>query len=385
MKKIRLFAVVAIMALALCACGKKDEPANEDNNTPAAKEQATPEDTDVAEAGDAEEPVAAEEATPEPTEDPHKGKVQSKLTGKYISPKKAKKRPYAVMINNIQYAAQFQSGLSNAAVLYEAKVEGGITRLLGIFESTKGLNKIGSVRSARHYYVSVADEYDAVFVHYGHTKFALSKIDKLGVDNISGLSGIGGKVFYRDNSIKAPHNAFASDDGLKAGMKALKYRKNYKDDFEGHFKFYEEDTDLEKGKTANKVTVQFSGYTAPYFVYDAENKVYKRFQYGKAHMDASNNKQLAFKNLIIECVDDEPIVPGHPKDYRTIKFENAKGKGKYITNGKAINITWEKNENKHYCKFFAEDGTELQINPGKTYIALLPDENSKLTISKDKE
>ena len=253
---------------------------------------------------------------------------------------------------------------------------------MAIFEDTKGLDKIGSARSARHYYVSVADEYDAIFVHFGHTKFATAKIEKLGVNNISGLSGVGGKVFYRDNSIAAPHNAFASSKGLEEGRKTLKYRKNYKEGYEGHYKFYEEDTDLNSEKIANKVTVKFSGYAAPYFVYDADKKVYYRYQYGKGHMDAATNKQLAFKNLIIEKVDDEPIVPGHPKDYRTINFEKATGSGWYITNGKAVKITWKKDESKHFMRYYNEDGTELVINPGKTYVALFPDEGSDLKISK---
>ena len=288
------------------------------------------------------------------------------------------------MINNLQYAAQFQSGTSKASILYEAKVEGGITRLMGIFEKYNA-KKIGSARSARHYYVSVASEYDAIFVHFGHTKFALSKIDKLDVDNISGLSGIGGAVFYRDHSIPAPHNAFTSKKGLEKGRKILKYRKNYKKDYEGHYKFYEEDTDLTSDKIANKVSIKFSGYTTPYFIYNKEDKLYYRYQYGKPHVDAANGKQLKFKNLIIQYVDDEPIVPGHPKDYRTINFEKATGKGKYITNGKAVNITWKKNEKKGFMKYYAEDGSELVINPGKTYVALFPDEGSKLTISKKRK
>ena len=369
-KKIFMVFVCALLCMCFAGCkGKKD------TQEPTMEPEAT---------GEVSMPTEEPVVTPEPTADPNEGKAKSLLTGQYVSEKKAKKRPYAVMINNIEYAARHQSGISKAQILYEAKVEGGITRLMGIFENIKS-TKIGSVRSARHYYVSAASEYDAVFVHFGHTKFALSKIDKLGVDNISGLSGIGGRVFYRDNSISAPHNAFTSTKGLEAGMKALKYRKNYKKNYEGHFKFYDTDSDLPDGKTAKKVTVKFSGYASPYFIYDADKKVYKRYQYGRAHIDTANNKQLSFKNLSIQYVDDEPIVPGHAKDYRTINFENAKGKGKYITNGKAVNITWEKNESKGIMKYYAQDGSELTINPGKTYIALFPDENSKLTISAKKK
>ena len=183
MKKRLLLTIAALSMCLLAACGGKGEEKKEVNEV-----QSTP----VVQAE--ELVVATDTPEPVPTEDPHKGKALSKLTGEYVSEKVAKRRPFAMMINNLQYAAQFQSGTSKASILYEAKVEGGITRLMGIFEKYNA-KKIGSARSARHYYVSVASEYDAIFVHFGHTKFALSKIDKLGVDNISGLSGIGGAVF----------------------------------------------------------------------------------------------------------------------------------------------------------------------------------------------
>lgn len=372
MKKLKLLLTLTLVIVFMAGCGGSDE-----EKTPTSTPQPTAEPTPV--------PTAEPTPVPEPTADPHEGQAISKLTGEYIPEKKANRRPYAMMINNVEYAARFQSGVSQASILYEAKVEGGITRLMAIFEDVSNLKKIGSARSARHYYVSVAAEYDAIFVHFGHTKFATAKIDKLGVDNISGLSGIGGKVFYRDNSISAPHNAFTSEEGLTAGRKTLKYRKNYKDGFEGHFKFYETDTDLQSEKAAKKVTLKFSGYTSPYFIYNADDKLYYRYQYGREHMDVASKTQLAFKNLIVQRVDDEPIVPGHRKDYRTINFEKATGKGWYITNGKAIKITWKKNESEGFMKYYYEDGTELVINPGKTYVALFPDENSKLTISDKKK
>lgn len=379
MKRKYCIFMLLVVVLSLTGCNKKSQ-VKYVPETGAITNESTGMPPEV-EAQVTQAPVGAVE-TPEVIPE---GMVKSKLTGKYVKEEIAKKRPYAVMINNIEYASRFHSGISKASIIYEAKVEGGITRLMAIFENLASMKKIGSIRSARHYFVSVASEYDAIFVHFGHTKFALSKIDKLSVDNLSGLTGYGGRVFYRDNSISAPHNAFTSKKGLLAGTKYLKYRKNYKKNYDGHFQFYDNDTDLTEGKKAYKVSIKFSGYANPYFVYNSKKKLYYRYQYGRKHMDVSNNKQLAFKNIIIQYVDDEPIVKGHPKDYRTINFEKASGKGKYITNGKAINIRWEKNEKKNYMKYFHEDGTELVINPGKTYVALYPDEGSALKISGKKK
>ena len=61
-----------------------------------------------------------------------KGKVRSYLTGKIVDKKIGRKRPYAIMLNNI-YGAIPQAGIERADVVYEAPVEGAITRLMGIF------------------------------------------------------------------------------------------------------------------------------------------------------------------------------------------------------------------------------------------------------------
>ncbi|WP_455714998.1 DUF3048 domain-containing protein [Anaerosporobacter sp.] len=320
----------------------------------------------------------------EPEEEPvkeenHDGMVISKLTGEWVPEEVGTKRPYAVMFNNHSIASP-QSGTSEASILYEAIVEGGITRLMGIFEQFS-TDRIGSVRSARHYFVSFADEYDAIFVHYGQTKYATSKIEQLGVDNLSGLSGIGTTVFYRDNSIKAPHNAFASYEGIKKGTEKLNYRTDYREDSENHFTFYTEDTDLKSDTNANKVTLNFSNFTSPYLVYNSDDKLYYRYQFGEKHIDYNTKEQLAFKNIIVQYVKEWNI---DKNGYQTMDIENSSGKGYYVTNGKAVPITWKKNESTKKMHYYDENGNILTINPGKTYIAIFPTDRQNGVVFSDK-
>ena len=58
------------------------------------------------------------------------GMVRSYLTGKLVPESIGRTKAISVMLNNIQ-AALPQSGIANAEVVYEAPVEGGITRLMG--------------------------------------------------------------------------------------------------------------------------------------------------------------------------------------------------------------------------------------------------------------
>ena len=300
------------------------------------------------------------------------GLIRSKLTGEIVSQEVLERRPYAIMLNNIKIASP-QSGTSEASILYECLVEGGITRLMGIFEDFDS-DRIGSTRSARHYFVSIADEYDAIYVHYGQTDWAIDKMKELGVDHLSGLSKEGATVFYRDSSIKAPHNAFASYDGIWKATNDLGYRTKYREDVTPHYGFYPEDTDFVDGITARKITLGFSNYQQPYFVYKEEQKQYGRYQFGVKHVDASTGEQLYFKNIIIQLVEESNL---DKNGYQTMDIENDEGKGYYISNGKAKSIRWKKNEKDSSCQYFDESGGALVVNTGKTYIALYPTSREK--------
>lgn len=315
-------------------------------------------------------PVVEESAAPVPTEDPHKGMVRSQITGKWVKESTAKKRCYAIMINNIEYAFKHQMGTSKADIIYEALAEGGITRMMALYEDVKDVKRIGSVRSARHYYTQFANEWDAIYCHFGHTKYAVSKMEKLGTNNLSGLSAIGGVVYSRDRSIAAPHNVFTDGKRMKKGAKKLGYSlKRNKSAMAKHFTFYEKDTDLSEGKKATSITIPFSTYSTCKMKYDAKKKVYKKFEYGQKHMDHYYKKQLAFKNVIVQLVKEKNI---DHNGYQTMSLSHNKGEGYYYTNGKKIKITWARREDSNKMEYYDEAGNLLAINPGKTYIAVYP-------------
>ncbi|MBR1758613.1 MAG: DUF3048 domain-containing protein [Lachnospiraceae bacterium] len=364
MKKWKLLVFAVLIVTLLAGCGKKtaDEPDVADLQTTTTKAETTTKETTTVE-------TTTEETT---TEDPWKldeGMMYSKLTGLPVTEEIGKRRPIAVMISNLKVVDP-QDGIGSAVILYEALVEGGITRTMGIFEEFDN-DRIGSVRSARHDFISASEEYDAILCHIGSSNIGDERIAKLKVNDLDGLKGAGVNAFYRDNSIKMPHNAFTSYDRIMKCIDKAGYRMEAKD-LNNHFTFYHEDTELTGGETAKKVTLHLSNYNSPYFTYDEEQKIYKRYQFGHAHKDKSTGEQLAFKNLIIlvapcSVVDND----GHVN----YEMEENTGKGYYVTDGKYVPITWEKSESKQFMQYYDESGELLTINPGKTYICLYPEYN----------
>ena len=113
------FATICAGAI-LTGCGKEK---------PAPQESQLPEPTEVAQ--------VIETETQEPAAETHEGEARSPFTGKWIDETVAFKRPVAVMTENTKVTLP-QYGLGQADVIYECPVEGGITRLMAIYQDGTG-------------------------------------------------------------------------------------------------------------------------------------------------------------------------------------------------------------------------------------------------------
>ena len=352
--------VLAVLLGAMCVagCSKKADVISKEGQTETKATQASTE-------------AETEAETKEASELPE-GYMYSYVTGLPITVEQGGQRPVAIMLNNAE-AAVPQSGINQASVIYEAPAEGGINRLMAIceMENLSGLEKIGSVRSARTYFVYYAAEFRAMFVHFGQAKFAELHLQTAYCDNLNGLETSGDGVFYRTSDRKSPHNAYTSEAGIQQGIEHMQYNRYYSlydgfDPYEGTVRFaHGEEVTLDDGMDAQKV---IPGYpiNEPWFEYDAASGEYLRYQYGGAHVDDAG-VQLATKNILILSTPCD-----HYYDTSYLDFHvQAGGTGYYITNGKAIQITWEKPEEWGVPHYYDASGNEIDLNPGKTWICVV--------------
>lgn len=359
-KKLRLFITIAAVCLISAGCGKgKTTPVVEEVTTTRPVETEPPKETE----------------TETESEESLEGKMRSRLTGEWVDEKIGNRRPAAIMLNNIIDAVP-QSGIEKASVVYEAPVEGGLTRLMGIFEDYDGLDKIGSVRSCRLYYVYFAKEFDAIYVHFGQAIYAESLLNSSNVQNLNGLQ-LDGSCFYRTDDRPRPHNAYISAEGITKGIAQYNYRTDYEEDFDRHYQFNEgkEEIQLTQGVPAVKVTPGYA-INKPWFEYNKEDGLYYRYQYGDKQIDQETGKQLAYKNIIMQTVDYYDYGDGYLNITTT-----GSGTGKYITNGKAIDITWKKDSEFGITRYYDASGKEITLNQGKTWVCIIQDDReSKIVL-----
>ena len=138
------------------------------------------------------------------------GMIRSFLTGQMVPVEQANRRPIAIMMSNDKEARP-QYGMNRAGVVYEAPVEAEMNRYMAVIEDYDDLDRIGSVRSCRTYYLLFAKEFEANYVHFGYSEYAA---DYLAQPSFYALDGMAYCSFYRTADRVAPHNAYTSWNGI---------------------------------------------------------------------------------------------------------------------------------------------------------------------------
>ncbi len=294
---------------------------------------------------------------------------QKKIT---IVDEDSNKRPLAIMIDN-NVGNNSQAGLQDSYINYEIIVEGGLTRIMSLYKD-KDVSLIGPVRSSRHYYLDYALESDAIYCHYGWSDYAKNDIKFLDVDNINGLTA--DAAYWRDKNIAAPHNVFTNTDTLYKYASEVKNYDIKTDDWELlnysadeiTFKGPKDDSLEDNRILANKINLKYSNFHTTSYSYDSEKKYYLRSMNGSSHIDKTTQKQLHYKNIIIEKVANRGLDSYGRQDLDTV----GDGEGYYITNGYALPITWQKDDRTKKTIYKYQDGNEIKVNDGNTFIQIIP-------------
>ncbi len=365
MRRILAGLLAGCMCLAITACSGSEDTGETETSARSVEQETVETTVSVTE--------AETEAETEP-EETHEGQARSYLTGLWEDEDIVNRRPVAVMLSNIQ-AALPQTGISRASVIYEAPVEGMITRLMGIFEDYDDLTKIGSVRSARTYYVFWSEMWDSIYAHYGQCDYANIYLDQ--IDNLNGVQSIGSTVYYRTSDRSAPHNAYTSAEGLEAGIETKGYRTEHSEDFSGVFNFAQERGDATPD--AMDASYVYPGYHTnnAYFTYDEESQKYLRYEFDSEQIDDMTGEQLAVDNILIQYCGWNYYYD--VTEYLWIDIWGS-GDGYYISEGKAEPIKWVGGTEYEPTSYYDTDGNELVMNPGTTWVCTVLNDYKGYTV-----
>ena len=283
---------------------------------------------------------------------------------------KGNDRPIAVMIDNHDDAWP-QAGLQDAYMVYEIVVEGGETRLMALFKGAN-VDKIGPVRSARHYFLDYAMENDAIYVHFGQSPQAESDIKKYSIDDINGISE-DGTTFWRVNDKAAPHNAVTSTERLLKSAESKKYKTTSNET--SVLNYVTDEVNLEDGEDAFTVTIPHSQLQTVEYYYDEQNKVYERYARNKEQTDWTTGNPITTKNIIITFCDNYTLSDPENKGRQGLKNIGTFN-GYYITNGKAIKIKCTKQAREEKTVYTDLQGNIIEVNDGNIFVHICPTDSN---------
>ena len=331
--------------------------------------------------------------------DPSNPMAVNPITGlQTMDPANVGLRSVAVVINN-SHAAIPQRGISAADAIYEYQTEGGQTRLLALFADVNTIPEIGSLRSARILSTDLAAGNNSVFIHFGRNARVPDHIAAYGIDHIDGNScsaGVYSSANYADGYVDLPDGLFfwrdavwksqraiehtAVTDGRHI-LEAIEYNEISMTNTEDRMLFNfvpGNSADIATGDPCEQINVYFSG-TNPdaLFTYDPLTGLYSKSEYGNPQIDETTGTQISFTNVFVLYANIQP----HGDTTIDAYLEDG-GEGWYVSEGRIIPITWSKPSPVDPIVIYNENGQEVEVNRGRSYICVVDnDMESQTTIT----
>ena len=317
------------------------------------------------------------------------------------------RRPLAVMVEN-HVDARPQSGLSKADVVYEAVVEGGITRFMAMYycEAQAKDVLIAPVRSARQAFIDWAFDYNLpLYVHVGGANGddtdprvrALEHLSDYGWTMRNDLNqfSLGYPTFVRNYNRLPGKDDLATEHTMESSTErlwAISAKRGYtnlspdvklrgkvvpgKDWRTGFVEWmFQDDAEGAKRGTVSTVSNEFwSGYKEfdVKWIYDKAANMYKRFVAEQSDVDLSTSKQIEVKNVVIMQVKELSSIDIHHHNYlQTI----GTGKAWVFQNGEAVQATWTKKTRDGGRLIFTDSrGKQIQFVRGMIWISAVNQE-----------
>ncbi|WP_153731605.1 DUF3048 domain-containing protein [Sporosarcina obsidiansis] len=283
------------------------------------------------------------------------------FTGEQLT-EKLENRPILATVNNHPLARP-QSGIADADLIYEFLAEGEVTRYLALFHS-KIPDQIGPIRSARDYFVKLAEGMDVFYLAHGYSPDAKKLLDNRIVDHVNGMQ-YDGSLFERSPERKAPHNSYISSDHIAQAFEIT--NASEKISKMPVFSFLNPEESDKIGDIASSIIVSYSknsNFISTY-QYDEQTNRYYRSVNGIDTVDKLNERRVELANIIVMEMDHRMV----DQEGRLAIDLHSGGKALLFHEGIAKTIEWE---NMDGFLTPLEQGLPVKLTAGKTWVHIVP-------------
>ena len=255
-----------------------------------------------------------------------------------------------------------QVGLSDADLVVEELVEGGVTRLAAFYYSQLPAN-VGPVRSMRASDIGIVTPVGAEVVTSGAAQVTLNRVADAGIKHVTeGDNGV-----YRDSNRYAPYNLFANLQDIAGDLKTKSQRPlDYLE--------WGAAEDLPKGVKASALSADFGNHTTSW--------EYQGGEYVNVNTYAADGDHFPAQSVLVLRVQVGDAGYTDPAGYPVpeTKFVGT-GPALLFHDGRLVRGTWSKKELVSPLKLSTKDG-DLAVPAGKVWIELVPAVDGDVTFTK---
>ncbi len=284
---------------------------------------------------------------------------QSSLSGRTCD--NANRRPIGVMLSSDMITRPV-SGFADADMVWELPVlVNDVTRLLAVYQCGRPA-EIGSVRSARHDYLFLAEGIDAIVGHWGGSYHALNRIAAGEFQTINALTNPF-SAYFRKDTLPAPYNGFTTYDNLWNALQKLGYRTTT--NFTGYQ--FKDDVPTGDRPAGGQLSIAWPGAFRVSYEYDPNTNRYQRYWAGVKQIDGDTKAAVAPSAVVImRATNGSATGPG---GYNDVGIEGT-GELTVYQDGQIIKGTWRKNEldKKDPVHFLDEKGQPITFTRGQLWV-----------------
>nr|WP_249419759.1 DUF3048 domain-containing protein [Rhabdothermincola salaria] len=299
--------------------------------------------------------------------------VRSPLTGLPTDDPVGELHPAVTVKMDNSPDARPQSGINDADIVYEMKVE-GITRFGVVFHS-RIVDGVGPVRSARSSDIDlVADLSRPLFVWSGGNAGVTGEVLQAAREDVLTNASFDAAegFYYRSSERRSPHNLYVnlvplvaerSPEGQWGPAPLFEYRVA---ETEPH------PVPAEAVPVAG-VSVDFGLRQVVDYVWDAEREGWNRYQVDTRHARENSaavdqdGRQVAPANVVIQWVE-YGVSAADSRSPRAITV--GEGDALVLTAGQAIPGRWSRPTRDQPARFTDAAGQPILLTPGATWVAL---------------
>ncbi len=266
------------------------------------------------------------------------------------------KRPaLSVKIENTPDALP-QWGVDQADVVYEEIVNGGITRLLAVFNS-HAPQKVGPVRSVRPTDTQIVWPIGGIFAYSGGAAYAIASISTAPVKQVDESSA--GTAMFRDPTRYAPHNLYGVAPGLFAfGGTPTPPPALFT---------YRTGAETLPSTVVKSFVVPFPSIYAVTWTWDPSTTSWDRTLFGSPDVTGTGVRESP-KNVIVMWVNYVNGI-GTMSSYADLQ---GSGPAAVFTDGREVKGVWSRGASKSdILQYRTTAGTTITLTPGQTWVEVL--------------